>query len=242
MLPTMESEDILITGVHTGLGHALARQLLASGARVRAVSRQLPADLEGQANLRFAPLDLRRLEAIPPALDGLLEGGEALDLVLLNAGVLGEIKDLARTSLDELRAVMEINVWANKVLIDHLLAGGRRVAQIVAISSGAAFNGSGGWGAYCVSKSALNLLIRVYAHEHPQVHFTALAPGLVDTPMIRAVLDAPDDPRHAANGRIRAASAEGRVLPPDLVAAKILQRVDALRETPSGGYVDIREL
>ena len=85
--------------------------------------------------------------------------------MLLNAGVLGEIKDLSDTTLAEIAAVMDVNVWANKVIYDTLRELDTRIQQLVAISSGAAFNGSGGWGAYSMSKSALNLMFRVYAHE-----------------------------------------------------------------------------
>ena len=48
---------------------------------------------------------------------------------------------------------MELNVWANKELIDTL-ALHAKVKQIVGISSGAAINGSKGWGSYSLSKSS----------------------------------------------------------------------------------------
>lgn len=237
----MATKSVLITGIHTGLGHALARIYLDEGWQVYGVSRTPPEEIAADPRLRFAALDLRRFNAIPGVLRELLQKTDALDLVLLNAGVLGEIKDLRSTSVDELREVMDVNVWSNKVLIDTLL-GEIRVKQVVAISSGAAFNGSGGWGAYSISKSALNLLVRVYAHEHPKTHFTALAPGIVDTPMIRYILDQPENPRYAANGRIRAAQRESRVLPPETAAAMVHRRVPELLERQSGAYVDIRQM
>lgn len=236
------ARHVLITGIHTGLGHALARRCLDDGDRVLAISRVVPADLAQNPALSFRALDLRHSDAIPGVVNHLLGGLGSLELALLNAGVLGEIKDLRRTSLGELREVMDVNVWANKVLIDALLASDVSVGQIVAISSGAAFNGSGGWGAYSISKSALNLLIRVYAHEHPETHFIALAPGVVETAMIRYILAQPEEPRYGANGRIRQAAAEGRILSPETAAANVLARIPELRRHPSGAYVDIREL
>jgi NAD(P)-dependent dehydrogenase (short-subunit alcohol dehydrogenase family) len=210
---------------------------------VYGVSRTPPEGIAAEARFRFASLDLRRFDAIPAVLKQLLQGTDDLDLVLLNAGVLGQIKDLQSTSIDELREVMDVNVWSNKVLIDTLLGEIQvSVKQVVAISSGAAFNGSGGWGAYSISKSALNLLVRVYAHEHPGTHFCALAPGIVDTPMIRYILEQPEDPRFAANGRIRAAQRESRVLPPETAAATVQRRVPELLERQSGSYVDIRQM
>jgi NAD(P)-dependent dehydrogenase (short-subunit alcohol dehydrogenase family) len=236
----MQPASVLITGVHTGLGHALARRCLDDGARVFGLSRTRPGDLDGLAG--FVGLDLRQLGEIPGATRRLLRGVDELSLVILNAGVLGEIKDLAETTVEELRRVMDLNVWANKVLIDTLMDGEREVRQVVAISSGAAFNGSGGWGAYSVSKSALNLLLRVYADEHPGTHFIALAPGVVDTPMLQIVLAQPENPRHPANRRIRQARAEGRVMPPDQAAERVLGCIPGLLSRPSGSFADVREL
>jgi NAD(P)-dependent dehydrogenase (short-subunit alcohol dehydrogenase family) len=235
-------ENVLITGIRTGFGHALAKRCLDDGSRVFGISRNPPEDLIGHAGLRFVALDLRCFDEIPGQLAGLLEGLGSLDLVLLNAGVLGEIKDLKDTSMEEMRRVMDLNVWANKMLIDALLAGECRIKQVVAISSGAAFNGSGGWGAYSISKSALNLLIRVYAHEHPDTHFTALAPGIIHTDMLQEVLDGPSDPRYPAQARIRQAKAESRVMTQTEAAEKVMNGIPKLLREPSGSFLDIRQM
>ena len=49
-------------------------------------------------------------------------------------------------------------------------------------------NGSKGWGAYSLSKAGLNMLLKVYAKEMPETHFTALAPGIIDTPMVQHII------------------------------------------------------
>ena len=54
-----------------------------------------------------------------------------MDLAVLNAGVLGRIADLRDVPVEELKQVMDVNLWANKALVDALLAGPREVAQIV---------------------------------------------------------------------------------------------------------------
>ncbi len=238
----MSIRKVFITGIHTGLGYALAKRCLAQGATVLGTSRQVPTDLAEHSQLRFVPLDLRRDDEIAGALAQLFTRVQHLDLALLNAGVLGQIKDLRDTTLAECRGVMDVNVWANKIIIDALLGSELRVKQIVAILSGAAFNGSGGWGAYSISKSALNLLIRAYSYEHPETHFTALAPGVVETKLIHYILEQPDEPRHPANGRIKAAMAESQVMSPDVAAEKILARAVELLERPTGAYVDIRKM
>jgi NAD(P)-dependent dehydrogenase (short-subunit alcohol dehydrogenase family) len=165
-----------------------------------------------------------------------------LDLVLLNAGVLGEIKDLYRTSLEEIAAVMDINVWANKQIFDTLLEMRMPIRQLVAISSGAAFYGSGGWGAYSISKTALNLMFRVYAHEQPATHFTCLAPGLVRTQMLDHVFALERHERYPAVGRIRSAEGTERMQTASQAADRLLAALPRLFEYPTGSFVDIRDM
>jgi NAD(P)-dependent dehydrogenase (short-subunit alcohol dehydrogenase family) len=57
---------------------------------------------------------------LPAALDALLGDVSALDLVVLNAGVLGEIRNLTMTPLDDLKQVMQVNLWTNKSVMDWL--------------------------------------------------------------------------------------------------------------------------
>ncbi len=238
----MNLRHVLVTGAHKGLGHALSAELLARGACVYALSRTEPDDLARHPGWRFVPCDLGDFAAIPAAVSTLLEGVDELDLAILNAGVLGDIKDLSLTSVDELRAVMDVNVWANKHLVDRLLDGSRRVAEIVGISSGAAQNGSGGWGAYSISKAALNLLLRVYSDEHPDVHFATVAPGVVYTDMIDYILTRPPHPHHPSLERIRTADGEGGIMDPASAAGNLLDRLDRIRAAKSGSFLDVRTM
>ena len=238
----MYYQTAFITGVHTGLGKALTQAFLDEGADVLAVSRQQPADLNHANRLRFCALDLSQIDQIRDGIREFLRTVERLDLVLLNAGVLGEIKNLNDTSLDELAAVMDVNVWANKVIFDTLLEMQIPISQLVAISSGAAFNGSGGWGAYSISKSALNLMFRVYAHEHPDTHFTCLAPGLVHTQMLDYVCSLEVDERYPAVSRIKSTMGTDRMQTAAQAADRLMSALPRLLEYPTGSFVDIREV
>ena len=98
-------------------------------------------------------------------------------------------------AVDEMKRVMEINVWANKTVLDWLHNSAVRVDQVVMISSGAAVLGNRGWGGYALSKAALNMLARLYAHEFPQTHLCALAPGIIDTAMMDYLCEQAGDHR-----------------------------------------------
>jgi len=233
---------VLITGVHTGLGRELAARYLKEGWEIFAMSRQAPEDISDEGRFRFEAADLSRHEDIGPALRRLLEGVDGLELAILNAGILGDIKDLKDTTLEEARRVMDVNVWANKALLDALFALGIPVRQVVGVSSGAAVNGSGGWGPYNVSKAALNLLLRTYSHEFPNTHFTALAPGVFHTRLIEHILSKPENSRHPGVSRIKEYAKSSKIVTPREAARRLKDALPGLLVRKSGEYVDIRDL
>jgi NAD(P)-dependent dehydrogenase (short-subunit alcohol dehydrogenase family) len=228
----------LITGTSAGLGRGLAQALLARDWSVYGCSRRA-SDLDG---LRSARVDLTRHAAVGPALEGLVAGVPALDLVVLNAGILGAIRDIGETPLEDLQRVMETNVWANKTVLDWLLHSDRPVRQILLISSGAAVLGNRGWGGYALSKAALNMLTRLYAHEFPDTHLAALAPGIIDTAMMDRLCDETDATRFPALERLQSARGTDAMPEPMEAAERILSVLDELRTRPSGSFVDIREI
>ncbi len=230
--------NLLITGVGSGLGEALARRYLDKGDHVFALGRHLPETLEGHPRLHFQRCDLRRLEAVDPAARKLLGGVDRLDLVVLNAGILRAIRDMTETPLYEIDEAMAVNVWANKVLIDTLIDLQLDIAQIVGISSGAAVNCNRGWNAYSLSKAALNALLKLYAREMLGTHITALAPGIIHTPMLEQVVRTTDTDKYPSVKRIQ----ETEKMTPDQAAHLLEETFPRLRAYESGAFLDVRNL
>lgn len=234
--------SVFITGNSSGLGHGFTRHYLAQGDSVYGMSRRGCNDLQG--DLHDARCDLSDLEGIGGALGNLLQGVQQLDLVILNAGVLGEIKDMQQTDLKEIRRIMDINVWSNKVILDWLLEHNVEIDQMVFISSGAAVNGNRGWGAYALSKASLNMLTALYAHEFPRTHLCALAPGLVDTAMQDYLCneEAVDEIHFPTIVNLRSARGTENMPGPDEAATKMAAIFPGLKQHPSGSFLDIRTL
>lgn len=227
-----------ITGTSSGLGRGLAEILSRQGWAVYGCSRRgcdLPA-------VRDRICDLTDEAAVPKALSQLLADVDALDLVVLNAGVVGEIKHLTDTPLDDLKRVMDINLWANKTVMDWLHGCGRPIGRIVMVSSGAAILGNKGWGGYALSKATLNMLVKLYAHEFPQTHLTALAPGIVDTAMMDHLCDEADADAFPALQRLRKARGTDAMPGPVAAAERLVSVLPHLSDWPSGSFVDIREI
>ncbi len=227
-----------ITGTSSGLGRGLAEVLSRQGWAVYGCSRRgcdLPL-------VRDRICDLTHEAAVPKVLGQLLADVDKLDLVVLNAGIVGEIKHLTDTPLDDLKRVMEVNLWANKTVMDWLHGCGRPVDQIVMICSGAAVLGNKGWGGYALSKAALNMLAKLYAHEFPQSHLTALAPGIIDTAMMDHLCDEADANAFPALQRLRDARGTDAMPGPVAAAERLVSILPHLSDWPSGSFVDIREI
>jgi benzil reductase ((S)-benzoin forming) len=228
----------LITGVSSGLGMGMAQAALLEGAEVYGVSRR-GSSLELQGH---AKADLEDLEAIPSELEELLEGVQELDLVVLNAGQLGPMDYLQDQRQEVLDKLMKVNLWSNKVMVDWLLGKVPRVHQVVMISSGASINGNAGWGGYSISKAALNMMVKLYASEVPKVHFSSLAPGLIDSPMQDVLCEVEDLNKYPSLKRLREARGTDDMPSPNAAGLKIWKALPSLKNHPSGSYLDIRKI
>ncbi len=234
-------EKVFITGVSSGLGYGLAKVYLEQGARVYGCSRRAPQDLIDQGMI-FESVDLADGSSAISAVGRLLADAGHLHRVILNAGKLGEIRDMQATPLSDVRETMEINVFANKWILDLIFASGRKVKQVVAISSGASQSGSRGWNGYSLSKAALNMLIKLYAGERPRTHFTSFAPGLVDTAMQDYLTALPEDDRYEPLEVLKAAKGTEKMPDGETCARMLIDAFPRLLELESGSYADIRKM
>ena len=230
--------SIFITGSSKGLGLGLTRYYLQQNAEIYSVSRS-PCPLQ-HTMLHHTQLDLAKLDSIPSSLQDFLPA--QLDLVILNAGVLGEIKDLSDTSMSEVRTLMDINVWSNKVIIDTLIQQDIKVKQLVIISSGASVNGNRGWGAYSISKASINMMAKLYAAEMPDTHITAYAPGLVHTAMQDYLCHDVDTAKFPSIKHLQQAYQTEHMPDINSAAEKIALSFPRCLEYASGSFIDIRQL
>jgi benzil reductase ((S)-benzoin forming) len=240
-MPTT-TKNILITGISRGLGHGLALACLKRGDHVIGLGRNTAADLESQPGFHFARADIANSDECTAALETLLCDRNRLDCVILNAGVLGPIADMRDQPIDTMKDVMDVNLWANKQLLDSLLCKELSIAQIVAISSGASVNGNRGWGGYSLSKAALNMLVKLYANERKDIHFSALAPGLIDTSMQQQIRKLPDDTPFPSVAKLKQASGTDAMPNPTTAGQLVLEAIDRLPSLiESGAFADIRK-
>lgn len=170
--------DILITGVSSGLGYELAKQFIEKGDTVYGTSRR-----KVNLGLNHLQCDFNNLEELEVNFKNFIKNTLEFDLVILNAGILGEINKISDLSINQFNEAFNVNVLANKIILDELLNNNVKIKKVIGISSGAALKSYYGWSLYCTTKVAFKQLLSTYSHEYKEISFTSLAPGIIKTDM-----------------------------------------------------------
>ncbi len=198
----MELKDlhVIVTGAAQGMGAHFARRLHEAGARVAAgdlnegALAELPAGIERR---RLDVADEADVRAFVAWADERLGG---LDALVNNAGIIrdGLLVKKDRTTgelqpmpLDQWRAVLDVNLTGAMLMLREtaarMIAKGR--AGVVVNMSSVSRHGNRGQGNYVAAKSALAANTVTWARELGQygIRVTAIAPGMIETPMTKGM-------------------------------------------------------
>jgi NAD(P)-dependent dehydrogenase (short-subunit alcohol dehydrogenase family) len=198
--PAAPAGTVLVTGSNRGLGLELAKQYAAGGWRVIATAR----DPAGAAELRALAaadhdiavekldvLDDRAIEALAAKYSG-----TPIDVLLNNAGVLGDLDAQQLGSLDyaEFEEVMHVNAYAPLAMAQAFLThvASSKQKKIVALTSRSGIVSLPGWRGpyfYRASKIALNMQMHVLADDLRErgIVVAVVSPPPTDTDMLRAL-------------------------------------------------------
>jgi benzil reductase ((S)-benzoin forming) len=221
----------LVTGTSTGIGAAVARQLLQRGWQVVGVARRSP-QFEAP-HYRHLTLDLADVPAASAAIErefGAILAQRAWERVgLVNNAAVAPAGRAREIAAPELLHALTLNtvmpVWLIGFLLKHRPAGA--LLRIVNLSSGAAVRAIPGMAAYCSSKAALRMAGMVAAAEDDaDLAILSYGPGTVDTEMQLAARSMPVEAFPSA-GMFRRFHAEGRLAAPELPAADIAKFLEA---------------
>ena len=138
--------------------------------------------------------------------------------------------------IEEMQEVYNLNVYANKELLDILMQ--IDVKNIFIISSGASKTGYKGWGSYSLSKAGVNMLVNLYSNEMFNTKIIALAPGVIKTPMTDYIRFELDENIFTSAKKLN----EGLVQTAFETAIKIDAFINRINEFETGSYVDIRQI
>jgi NAD(P)-dependent dehydrogenase (short-subunit alcohol dehydrogenase family) len=193
---SLEGQLAIVTGGGTGLGFAMASCLAASGARVVIVGRRLQILEEAASKLGprvFAEqYDVRDLAAAGPFVASIEQRYGAPGILINNAG-LHVKKAIEDHTLDDFCGVMATHVegaFAMTLAVVPLMKRARH-GCILFIASMTSIIGVPGVVAYSAAKSAYLGMMRSLASElgPSNIRVNAIAPGWIETPMLRQALD-----------------------------------------------------
>ena len=220
----------VVTGASRGIGAATAQALAAAGAHVILVARTAKALEEIEEHIHkaggsatIAPLDLTDGTGIGKLAAAIAERWDKLDILILNAAMLGSLTPVQDIDPKEYARLLTLNVGANQALIaafDPLLRKAER-ADVVALTSSVGGEPRAFWGAYGSSKAAMEVLVGAYADETAyldRIRVHIVDPGATRTRM-RQLAFPGEEPES--------------VKPPEVVAAAIVERLGSDAETGS---------
>lgn len=185
----------LVTGASRGIGAATAEALGGLGAHVLLVARTT-GGLEGVeerihavgGTATIAPLDITDGDSIGRLAHAIAERWTALDILVLNAAMLGTLGPIAAFDAKEFSKLLTLNIGAQAALIaafDPMMKASDR-GRLIGLTSSVAQNPRAYWGAYGASKAALENLILTYGQEVANISTIRTAivnPGATATKM-----------------------------------------------------------
>ena len=192
---SLAGRTALVTGASRGIGAATAEALGHAGAHVILTGRTAE-DLEGVeerihaagGTATIAPMDLTQNESIGRLAAAMAERWGSLDILVLNAAMLGTLTPVPQIDAKEFSKVLTLNLLANQAMIaafDPLLRQSE-AARLLAITSSVGTRPRAFWGAYAASKAALETLALSYADEVQKISNIRVAlvdPGSTATVM-----------------------------------------------------------
>jgi NAD(P)-dependent dehydrogenase (short-subunit alcohol dehydrogenase family) len=201
LTPSLEGRVALVTGASRGIGRAIALTFARAGAKVALVARS-SGEIEAAAQEIIAAggeavaltADVADARQVQAAVDGCLERFSRLDLLVNNAGMLGPLGPLVENPVEEWLQTVQVNLGSVFLMLHAVLPTMicQRYGKVINLSGGGAAYGRPYFTAYGVSKAAVVRLTESVAEEVREygIDVNAMAPGAVNTGMLRQVLDA----------------------------------------------------
>ena len=201
---------VLVTGASSGIGRAIAQNLLQLGHSVIGVSRDCRKFTRQMENFSPVQLDLSQLSELPKKIFQLQQMFPNIDAVVFSAG-LGQFGSVEEFSYSQIEALMTLNFTSQVFLTKALLPALKRKANsdLIYIGSEAALKGSRKGAVYCASKFAVRGFTQALREEcgKSNVRVCLINPGMVKTAFFDHLAFEPGD--HDSNA----------ILPEDVAAA-----------------------
>ena len=191
----MQGRNAIVTGGAAGIGFAIARRLIASGARMSLWDRDAAAlaqaakelGRKGEIGAHTVQLDVADEKQVQAALDSTLKALGKVDVMACSAGITGPNVPVKDYPADAWRQVLDINLTGvflcNKTIVPHMI--GNDYGRIVNIASIAGKEGNPNASAYSASKAGVIALTKSLGKELARtgIRVNCITPAAVKTGM-----------------------------------------------------------
>lgn len=181
--------NVIITGSSRGIGFEMAKRFAYAGHSVLALSRNATPITElGHTNIQGFPFDLAKTSDLEKLEHYVKTEWKHVDILINNAGKLVN-KPFLETSMQEFKAVYDVNVFGVAAVTKVVLPFMNKNGHVVTVSSMGGVQGSAkfpGLAAYSSSKGAVITMTELWAEEFKETgpSFNVLALGAVQTEML----------------------------------------------------------
>ncbi|HOO51156.1 MAG TPA: SDR family oxidoreductase [Alphaproteobacteria bacterium] len=196
----LENRVALITGASRGIGAAVAKLFVEEGAHVILLARSKSGledvddeirALYGDGHVTLMPFDLSKIDELEALGPTILERFGRLDILVANAGILGDQTLVSHSKIKDWKETWTTNVLSNVQLIRTVepLLKASDAGRAMVTGSGMGVNATAFNGQYGVSKAAVMFLFKTWAEETKQTNLRVnmIRPGAVDTDMLAQV-------------------------------------------------------
>jgi meso-butanediol dehydrogenase / (S,S)-butanediol dehydrogenase / diacetyl reductase len=221
----LEGRGAVLTGVGSGLGHQLARELAGEGVRVLGCDindKEGAATMDGIGFYRHA--DVSRERDVEELVAEALQRFGKLDLMVNNAAIQIE-EELSETTEEQLDRILAVNLKGVFFGCKHAVramrgAGGGSIVNIASILG---LVGDGILAAYCAAKGGVLGITRATAVRYGAdgIRCNAVCPGDIDTPLVAAYFRTAEDPA-ALRAEVEAEYPLGRIAQPREIARAVV--------------------
>lgn len=225
MSKPLSGKTALVTGASRGIGAATAEALAAAGAHIILTARTSKALEEVEERIfqaggtaTIAPMDLIDGDSIGRLATALSERFKALDILVLNAAMLGTLTPVQTIDPKEFAQLIMLNLTAQQALLAAFnpMLRAAEAGQVIGLTSSVGRTPRAYWGAYGASKAGFETLLGAYSEEYRnigRVRVAIIDPGATATKMRAQAFPGEDQamlkPADAVGARIAALVSEG---------------------------------